>query len=90
MTTVYAVVFDDALEPDALAKIKQAYDAEDALYEHSDRLLFINTNDLAGTVKDKVEMNKGGTSGVIIQMTKRYMGYTHVALWEWLGARLDA
>lgn len=87
-TAVYAIVFDDALDDATLEEIKGAYG--DGVYEHSDHLLFISTDDLAGTVKNKTKIGgeEGAHSGIIIQMTKKYMGYTRVTAWEWLAARL--
>ena len=86
---VYAIMFDDALDDDAVEEIKGAYGSDD-VYQHSDHLLFISTSDLAGTVKKKAKIENGGRSGIVMQMTAKYLGYTHVTVWEWLAARLGA
>lgn len=87
---VYVVIFDAPLEDDDVKEIKDAFGGSDHVYQHSDRLLFVSIDDLAGSVKEKAKIKSGERAGIIIQMTSKYTGYTNVTLWEWLAARLRA
>jgi len=85
---IFAVISTDP-KPELETAIVRLY-AGDKQYRFTDRVWFIADAGTAREVSEKLNVKRGGTTGVVVfLMSSAYYGVASSSLWDWLRARVE-